>query len=134
MLRLADIVAFWLIVIVAIRLAACFPRSLPARILFAPIGPVRARGEAETDYLRRWARCGIGWCAQAAALLVAGWTALRLDASLADSLTFVVLRTVVVPLIAVCALVLALGAAVRSAWSRRPGTSARLRPLDGHGI
>jgi len=119
MRQIVHIAAFWVVVIVAIRLAVCFPRSLLAHVLFARIGPMRVRGELEPDYLLRWVRFGMSSFAQAALLFVAGSAALQLEATLFDSLVFAVLWVVVIPLLGVSALMLALSAFARSLWVRR---------------
>jgi len=108
--------AYWLVVFVAIRLAVCFPRSLLARMLFLPLDPTRIRGESRPAYLVRCARLAIGWSAQACALLVAGWLAVRWNVSLLESLSFVVLWAVVIPLIATASLLAALITIARSIW------------------
>lgn len=118
-----HIVLFWLAVIAAIRVAVWFPDSLPARVLFSPQGPVRGRGETESDFLRRRARFHGGWLAQAAALFAAGWIAKRLDASLEDSLAFVVMWAAVLPALAACALVAALADVGRALLFRRRESS-----------
>ncbi len=119
MRQLLHIAAFWLVVVVAVRLAVCFPRSLLARILFLRLGPVPLRGEARADYLVRCAGFSISWFMQAAFLLVAGWVALWWDALLSDSLVFVVLWAVVVPLLGSASLLAAFLAFARSIWLRR---------------
>jgi hypothetical protein len=48
MRQLLHIAAFWVVVIVTIRVAVCFPHSLLARVFFAtygPVGPVNSRPE-----------------------------------------------------------------------------------------
>jgi len=119
MRQIVHIAAFWVVVIVAIRLAVCFPRSLLAHVLFSRIGPMRARGELKADYLLRWVRFGISCFMQAALLFVAGWAALQLEATLFDSLVFAVLWVVVIPLLGVGAVLVAFLALVRSLWVRR---------------
>src|SRR5213593_3517638 len=99
MRHLLHIAMFWIVVVVAIRLAVCFPHSLLARILFAPFGPVPIRSEARSDYLLRCARFGASWFMQATAFFVAGWMALDTDASLGDSLYFLVLWAVIIPVL-----------------------------------
>ena len=111
--------AFWLVVVVVIRLAVCFPQSLPARILFYEHGPATIRGETRAEYLLRCARVRASWFSQAALLFAAGWVALRWDATLADSLFFLVLWAAVVPLLGASALLGALFALGRSLWARR---------------
>jgi len=117
--HLVDIAAFWIAVVVVIRLAVYFPRSLLARILFARVGPMPRRGESEVEYFRRWARFGASWLIQAVLVFCAGWMALQFDAELFDSLAFAVLWMVIVPLFGVGALVLAIAALARSVWVQR---------------
>jgi hypothetical protein len=105
-------------VIVAIRLAVCFPRSLLARIFFSTFGPVPIRGEPKSDYLLRCARFGGSWFMQAAFFVVASWVALRWDTSLGDSLFFLVLWAVVVPALGGVALLASVWAFVHSLWVR----------------
>ena len=121
MRHIVQIAAFWVVVIVAIRLAVCFPRSLLARVLFSRVGPVRMRGESEERYLLNWGRTGVSWFTQAALLWVAGWAALRWDEALFDdSLVFAVWWTAVIPALAAGALLLALAVFARFLWIRRP--------------
>src|SRR5262245_35673659 len=101
--------AFWIVVIITIRLAVCFPRSLLARVLFEEIGPMRKRGESSSNYLLRWARFGISCFMQAALIFVTGCGMLEWDPSLFDSLVFAVLWAVVVPTLGVSALLVAVG-------------------------
>lgn len=124
MRELVHIAAFWVVVVVAIRVAVCFPHSLPACILFSRLGPLPLRGEPQALYLLRCARFGGSWFLQAVVLFGAGWVALRWDASLADSLFFLVLWAVVVPLLGGVALVAALFARGRSVWARRFGRAS----------
>lgn len=122
--ELFHIAAFWVVLVVAIRLAVCFPRSLLARFLFSRHGPLPVRGESQADYFLRCARFGAGWFAQAAGMFVAGWAALQWDASLADSLYFLVLWTAVVPVLGGVALLAALFAFGRSLWARWSGRAS----------
>jgi len=110
---------FWVIVIVAIRLAVCFPRSLLAHILFWRLDPAPERGEPEAGYRLRWARFGFGAFAQAALLFLVGGAALGWDVTLEESLHFVVLWAVVVPLLGVAALAAALWSIGRALWIGR---------------
>lgn len=119
MRQLLHIAAFWLVLVVAIRLAVCFTHSLLARVLFSRHGPVRMRGEPQIGYLVRCARFHASWFAQAAFLFVAGWVALRWNASLSESLFFLVLLAVVIPALGCSALLAALFAFARSSWIRR---------------
>ena len=121
MRQLLHIAAFWIVVVVVIRAAVCFPRSLLARIFFSQFGPVPIRGEAKSNYLLRCARFGGGWFMQAAVLFVVGWVALDWYASLADSLYFLVLWAVTIPMLGGAALLASIWALARSLWVRRFG-------------
>ena len=116
MRQIVHLAAFWVVVIVAIRLAVCFPQSLLAQVFFSRIGPIRERDESEPHYLLRWACFGTSWFMQAALLFVVGWAALQVDASLFESLVFAVLWVVVGPLFAAGALLVVLLALARLAW------------------
>src|ERR1700730_7330929 len=119
-----HIAAFWVVVVVAIRAAVCFPHSLLARVFFSHFGPVPMRGEAKSDYLLRCARFGGSWFMQAVFLFVLGWIALGREASLADSLYFLVLWAVIIPVLGGVALLASLWALVRL---------LRVRWVDGAG-
>ena len=121
MRQLFFIVAFWIVVVVAMRLAVSFPRSLLARIFFTPFGPEPVRGEAKSEYLLRCARFGALWFAQSLALFAAGWLALEWRPMLADSLFFMVLWAVVIPLLGGAALVVSLCTLSRCLWIRSLG-------------
>ena len=71
MRQLFFIVAFWIVVVVAMRLAVSFPRSLLARVFFTPFGPEPSRGETRSDYLARRARFGSSWFLQSLVLFAA---------------------------------------------------------------
>ena len=116
--ELFHIAAFWAIVVVAIRLAVCFPRSILARILFSHHGPLPVRGESQADYFLRSARFAGSWLMQAGFLLIVGWAGIQWEASLLDSLYFLVLWAVVVPVLGSVALLAALFAVGRSLWTR----------------
>jgi hypothetical protein len=126
MRELLHIAAFWVVVVVAIRVAVCFPHSVPARILFSRLGPLPLRGEPQAHYLLRCARFGGSWFLQAVVLFGLGGVALGWDASLADSSFFLVLWAVVVPLLGGGALVAALFALGRAIWARRFGRGGSL--------
>ena len=128
MRQLFHIAAFWVVVVVAIRAAVCFPHSLPARIFFFRFGPVLIRGEAKANYLLRCARFGGSWFMQAAFLFVVGWVALDWHASLADSLYFLVLWAVTIPVLGGVALLASLWALARSLWVRRSGGARSASP------
>ena len=123
MQQLFFIVAFWIIVVVAMRLAVSFPRSLLARVFFTPFGPEPMQGEAKVDYLLRCARFAGSWFVQSLALFGAGWLALARIPILADSLFFMVLWAVVIPLLGSGAFVVSLGAWFRCLWIRSSGRS-----------
>jgi hypothetical protein len=126
MRQLFFIVAFWILVVVAMKLAVSFPRSLLARVFFTPFGPAPLRGEARPDYLLRCARFAGSWSAQSFVLFAAGWLALTWFPALAASLFFLVLWAVVVPLLGGGSLVVALYALLRCAWIRSAaGTVSR---------
>jgi len=114
--ELLHIAAFWLVVVVVIRVAVCFPNSLLARILFSRHGPVPVRDEPKTEYLFRCARFRGSWCAQALFLFVGGWVMLSWEPSLADSLSFLVLWAVVIPSLAALALLGSLSALAFWFW------------------
>ena len=118
MQQLFHIAAFWLVVVVAIRLAVCFPASLLARVFFSPFGPTHVRGEAKSAYLLRCAHFGASWFVQAFLLFTVGWIALRWEASLADSLYYLVLWAVVIPMLGCGALLASLWALGRLLWLR----------------
>ena len=105
MRQIVHIVAFWVVVIVAIRLAVCFPLSLLAQVLFSRIGPMRERDESDRHSLLRWAHFGMSWFIQAALLLCRRLGSDAVDASLFESLAFAALWAVVVPLLGAAALV-----------------------------
>jgi hypothetical protein len=121
MRQLFFIVAFWIVVVVAMRLAVSFPRSLLARVFFTPFGPEPLRGEARPEYLLRCARFGASWFAQAIALFAGGWIALEWHPALADSLFFLVLWAAVIPLLGTAALIVSLYALGRCFWIRTFG-------------
>ncbi len=118
MRQLLYIVVFWIVVVVTTRLATYFPDSLLARVLFMEFGPTPVRGESKSDYLLRCARFAGSWCIQAAALFVAGWMALRWEATLADSLYFLAIWAVVIPMLGSAALLISLCALCRCLWIR----------------
>ena len=113
---IVQFVMFWIVVLVAIRLAVCFPQSLLAHVLFTRIGPARARAESEADYLLRWCRFGLSWVLQASSVFAAGYAAVQWDPSWLDSLLFAVSWAVIVPLLAIGAGVIAATAFARWIW------------------
>ena len=118
MQQLLYIVVFWIVVVVATRLATYFPDSLLARVLFMHLGPIPVRGESKAEYLLRCARFAGSWFVQALLLWVVGWLALRWEASLADSLYFLALWAVVIPLLGGVAFLVSLCALSRCLWMR----------------
>ena len=118
MRQLFYIAAFWVVVLVTIRLAVCFPQSLLARVFFSQFGPVPIRGEAKSDYLLRCVRFGGSWFIQTLILFVVGWIALGWEASLADSLYFLVLWAVVIPMLGGVVFLASLWALARLLWIR----------------
>ena len=118
MRQLFFIVAFWIVVVVAMRLAVSFPRSLLARVFFTEFGPEPVPGETKADYLLRCARFGGSWFLQSLALFAVGWVALYWQAALADSLYFMVLWAVIIPLLGGAALLVSLFALLRRFWIR----------------
>src|SRR4030095_2230397 len=118
MRQLFFIVAFWIVVVVAMRLAVSFPRSLLARVFFTTFGPEPIPGEAKFHYLLRCARFGGSWFAQSLVLFGAGWLAIEWQPTLADSLFFMVLWAVVIPLLGGAALTVSLCTLSRCLWIR----------------
>ena len=126
-----HIAAFWAVVVVATRLAVCFPQSLLARVLFSRHGPVPIRGESQADYFLRCARFFANWFGQAVMLFITGWAVLQWNAALAGSLYFLVLWAVVVPVLGGVALLAALFAIGRTLWARSGRTSGKRRRGPG---
>lgn len=118
MRQLLYIVVFWTVVVVTTRLATYFPDSLLARVLFMHFGPTPIPGESKAGYLSRCVRFAGNWFAQALLLWTAGWAALQWDPTLADSLYFLALWAVVIPLIGSAALLVSLYALSRCMWLR----------------
>ena len=123
MRQLFFIVAFWIVVVVAMKLAVSFPRSLLARVFFTPFGPEPLRGEARSDYLLRCARFGGSWFVQSLVLFAAGWLALEWTPALSNSLYFMVLWAVVIPVLGGGALIVSLYALLRCLWIRSAARS-----------
>jgi hypothetical protein len=119
MRQIFYIAAFWVVVIVTIRLAVCFPRSLLARVLFMRHGPERERGEDASAYFLRCARFHAGWCAQAALVFAVGGVAVAWDPLLQHSVYFLALWAVVVPVLGACELLAAMVSLARAWWLRR---------------
>lgn len=120
-----DIAVFWAVVLAGICVLARFPQSWPGRVLFARLGPLPIRGEPRSRYLLRWALFGADWFVQAILVLAIGAVALRLQPWLAESLYFLVLWAVVVPLLATVALTGSLLAAGAALWKRYMGAERR---------
>jgi len=118
MRQIFYIAGFWIVVIVAIRLAVCFPQSLLARVFFAQFGPAPIRGEMKPAYLLRCARFAVNWFLQALLLFGVGWIAVNWEASLADSPYFLTLWAVVIPILGGAALLASLYALGRWSWIR----------------
>jgi hypothetical protein len=116
-----NVAIFSLIVLVAILVLARYPDSGPGRIAFARLGPVPLRFEPRSRYLLRWAACAADWFAQAIVAFVIGWLARDVSPSLADSLPFLVLWLVVVPLLAIVSLAGSALALVAFLWRRHVG-------------
>lgn len=127
MSQFAEIALFWLIVFVAICVLARYPESWLGRILFARQGPLPLRREARSSYLLRWSLFAASWLAQALVVLAIGWEAHYLDPSLSESLFFRVFWLVVVPLLAMAALLTSLCALSASLWRRYLGAERRKR-------
>ncbi|HVO87959.1 MAG TPA: hypothetical protein VMV45_05425 [Casimicrobiaceae bacterium] len=125
--QLLHSVAFWIAIIVAARVAVCYPHSAFSRFLLSRIAPTRSAGESRRCYRMRCASLAVGWFAQAAVLVSLGWVALRFDASLADSLYFMVMWIAVVPAVATCALLVALSSLALALLTREPSTADRAR-------
>ena len=128
MRQLFFIVAFWTVVVVAMRLAVSFPKSLLARVFFTPFGPEPLRGETKSAFLLRCACFGASWFAQSLALFAAGCLVRLWMPVLVDSLFFVVLWAVVIPVIGGGALVASLYSLSRWFWIRSiRGTLTRIQ-------
>src|SRR5437773_11894161 len=100
MRQILNAAVFWAIVIVAIRVAVCFPNTLFARILFSEFGPVQMPNEPRIAYLLRCARFGGSWFLQAAGLFVAGWLRRVSTRRSPTHCSFLVLWAVVIPMAA----------------------------------
>jgi hypothetical protein len=108
--------AFWVAVVIAIRLAVCFPKSLLARILFSRHGPIPGPREARSAFSLRLARFYAGWTLQCTALFALGATALDHWPILVESLYLTVLFLVVIPVLGALACAAALLASTRALW------------------
>jgi hypothetical protein len=116
-----DIAIFSTIVLVAICLLARYSDSWLGRIVFTRLGPVPLRRELRSRYFLRWAAYAAGWFAQAVFAFALGWAAWRLVPTLAESLPFLVLWLVVVPLLAIVSLAGSAVAVVAFLWRRLVG-------------
>jgi hypothetical protein len=116
-----DIAIFSTIVLVAICLLARFPDSWLGRIAFARLGPAPLRRESRSRYFLRWAAYAASWFVQAATAFAIGWGAWCLLPSLAESLAFLVLWLVVIPLLAIVSLAGSAIALIGFLWRRFAG-------------
>lgn len=115
--------AFWLVLVVAIRLAVCFPESLLARVLFSHHGPVADRTEGEPAFRFRRARFFAGFALQCALLLALGALARDRMPSLSESLYLDVLQDAVIPVLACLSAAAALVESARALWLRHRGST-----------
>lgn len=120
-----NVAIFSLIVLAAILVLARYPRSWSGRVAFARLGPVPLRFEPRSRYFLRWAAFAADWFAQAIFVFLIGWLAWSAAPSLADSLPFIVLWLVVVPLLAIVSLVGTAVALVAYTWRRHVGAERR---------
>ena len=116
-----NVAIFSVIVLVAILLLAHYPNSWLGRVAFARLRPAPLRFEPRSRYFRRWAAFAADWLAQAIFAFVIGWLALHRAPSLADSLPFLVLWLVVVPVLAIVSLAGSALALVAFLWRRHIG-------------
>ncbi|HEX8012535.1 MAG TPA: hypothetical protein VF814_16615 [Casimicrobiaceae bacterium] len=121
MSHLINAAIFSLLTFAAIRLLARYPESRLGRIAFARLGPTPLRFELRSYYFLRWAAYAADWFVQALCVFAIGWSAWRVAPSLADSLPFVVLWLVVVPMLAIVSLAGAALAIVAFLWRRYVG-------------
>ena len=131
MSQFINVAIFSGIVLVAILVLARYPDSWLGRIAFARLGPVPLRFEPRSRYFLRWAAFAADWFAQAIFAFVIGWLAWGAAPSLADSLPFIVLWLVVVPLLAIVSLAgtaVALGAYT---WRRHFGAERAAGAASG---
>jgi hypothetical protein len=126
-----DIAIFSAIVLVAICLLARYPDSWLGRIVFARLGPMPLRRELRSRYFLRWAACAAGWFAQAVFVFALGWAAWRMAPALAESLPFLVLWLVVVPLLAIVSLAVSAVAVVAFLWRRLFGAERAASHASG---
>jgi hypothetical protein len=128
---LTRIVVFWMVVIGAISMLRLFPDSLPARVAFARLGPLPRLGEMHSRYLLRWMAYWWSWVLQCALVVSSCWFISSRVPSLAESLWFLALWTVVVPGLAVIAALSGLVALAAVAKARLLGPDPmRAAPAD----
>ncbi len=127
MSQFINVAIFSGIVLVAILVLARYPDSWLGRIAFARLGPVPLRFELRSRYFLRWAAFAADWFAQAICAFVSGWLAWGAAPSLADSLPFIVLWLVVVPLLAMVSLAGTALALVAFLWRRHVGAERAAR-------
>ncbi|HTQ00522.1 MAG TPA: hypothetical protein VMN56_14445 [Casimicrobiaceae bacterium] len=130
MRQLVYSAAFWVVLVIVIRLAVCFPKSLLARVLFSHHGPVAARDEPRAAFSFRRARHFAALALQCAAILaLASW----LRDGLADSLYLAVLLDAVVPVLGALAAAAALWEVGRGSWLTMTRRRSQNRPRAGKG-
>jgi hypothetical protein len=83
------------------------------------------RGETKPDYLLRCARFAGSWLVQSLVLFAVGWLALERVPALVNSLFFMVLWAVVIPLLGAGALAVMLYAVLRWLWIRSSGRTLK---------
>jgi hypothetical protein len=120
-----NVAIFSVIVLVAILVLAHYPNSWLGRVAFARLGPVPLRFEPRSLYFLRWAAFAADWFAQAILVFLIGWLVWSAAPSLSDSLPFIVLWLVVVPLLAIVSLVGTAVALVAYTWRRHLGAERR---------
>jgi hypothetical protein len=120
-----NIALFWIVVFAGICVIARFPESWLGRMLFTRLGPVPVRGEMRSRYLLRWAVYSASWFVQSVLVLGLGAVALDLQPWLAESLYFLVFWAIVVPLLAIVALIASLLAMGAALWRRHLGAERR---------
>jgi hypothetical protein len=121
MREFVNVAVFWIIVLAGICVLARFPQSWLGRMLFTRLGPLPFRGESRSRYLLRWASYAAGWFVQAVLVLGIGAIALQFHPWLAESLYFLVFWAIVVPLLAIVALIVSSLAVVAALWRRYVG-------------
>jgi hypothetical protein len=122
-----NVAIFSAITFVAICVLARYPSSWLGRIAFARLGPAPVRLESRSHYFLRWAAYAADWFIQAVFVFAIGWGTWRVAPGLADSLPFVVLWLVVVPLLAIVSLAGFALALVAFLWTRFVGAERAAR-------